>query len=157
MTELVPMNAENFRDAAAIEQVCFTDDPWSEAQFEEELSLDFSRTFIAYEDGKAAGFVNVWLTPPLAIINNIGVLPEFRRRGIASVLMEAAIGACDGCSSLSLEVRVSNTPAISLYEKHGFSNVGCRKRFYSNPREDAYIMTLFKLKTNTTEAGWPEK
>ena len=146
MTELIPMNEQNYRDAAAIEQVCFTDDPWSEAQFAEELSLDFSRTFIAYFDGRAAGFVNVWLTPPLAIINNIGVLPEFRRQGIASELIKAAVSVCEGCSSLSLEVRLSNEPAIGLYKKHGFSQVGLRKRFYSNPREDAYIMTLFKLK-----------
>ena len=146
MTDLIPMNEENFRDAAAIEQVCFTDDPWSEAQFHEELSLDFSRTFIAYSDGQAAGFVNVWLTPPLAIINNIGVLPEFRGKGIAAQLMTAAINCCQGCSGISLEVRVSNEPALALYRKFGFTQVGYRKNFYSNPREDAYVMTLFKQK-----------
>ena len=141
MIELYPMTEDNFTDAAAVEQACFSDRPWTAEQFREELSIDFSRTFIAYLDGAAAGFVNVWITPPTATINNIAVMPEYRRRGIADLLIERAREVCGGLDELTLEVRVSNTPAISLYEKHGFRNVGRRRNFYENPREDAFIMT----------------
>ena len=67
----------------------------------------------------------------------------FRRRGIAQAMINAALGECGECSSLTLEVRVSNQPAITLYEKLGFSQVGRRRNFYENPREDAFIMTKF--------------
>ena len=146
MTQLVPMTDDNYTDAAAIEQECFSDRPWTAEQFHEEISLDFSRTFIAYCDGKAAGFVNMWLTPPVAIINNIAVMESFRRNGIGTALIEAALAECSDCSSLTLEVRVSNSTAIAFYEKHGFTQVGRRRNFYENPREDAFIMTKFKKK-----------
>ena len=79
----------------------------------------------------------------MALINNIAVLPDFRRRGIAQELINAALSVCEDCSSLTLEVRESNEPAISLYKKLDFSQVGRRKRFYENPTEDALIMTKF--------------
>ena len=143
MADIRPMTEENYTAAAHIEQTCFSDRPWTAEQFHEELSLDFSRTFIAYIDGEAAGFVNLWLTPPMALINNIAVLPDFRRRGIARELIMKALGACEDCSSLTLEVRESNEGAIKLYENLDFSQVGRRKRFYENPTEDALIMTKF--------------
>lgn len=143
MLDIRPMTEDNFTAAAHIEQACFSDRPWTAEQFHEELSLDFSRTFIAYSDGEAAGFVNLWLTPPMALINNIAVLPGFRRRGIAQALIKAALSACDNCTSLTLEVRESNQPAIELYNIMDFSQVGRRKRFYENPTEDALIMTKF--------------
>ncbi len=143
MLDIRPMTEESYNDAAHIEQTCFSDRPWTAEQFREELSLDFSRTFIAYNDGEAAGFVNLWLTPPMALINNIAVLPQFRRQGIAQKLIMKALTTCGECSSLTLEVRESNDSAIKLYEKMEFSQVGRRKRFYENPTEDALIMTKF--------------
>ena len=143
MLEIMSMTEENYKAAADIEQTCFSDRPWTAEQFREELSLDFSRTFIAYSDGVAAGFVNLWLTPPMALINNIAVLPQFRRQGIAAKLIITALSACDDCSSLTLEVRESNEGAINLYNKMDFSQVGRRRRFYENPTEDALIMTKF--------------
>ncbi len=146
MINIIPMSEENYTQAAAIEAECFNDRPWTAKQFYEELSLDFSRTFIAYYGNQPAGFVNIWLTPPAAIINNIAVCEKYRRKGIASELIKKAVGECKQCSSLSLEVRVSNLPAITLYEKYGFSKVGERKNFYENPVENAYIMTKFMKK-----------
>ena len=141
MIVLRPMNGENYAHAAAVEQTCFLDRPWTAEQFREELSIDFSRTFIAYDGDAAVGFVNIWLTPPTATVNNIAVLPGHRRRGIADLLLDRAAEVCAGLEELTLEVRVSNLPAIGLYEKHGFVNVGRRRNFYENPREDAFIMT----------------
>lgn len=146
MLEIIPMTEENYETAARIEAECFSDRPWTKEQFFEELSLSFSRTFLAFCDGKAAGFANLWLTPPMAVINNIAVMDGFRRLGVASALLKALLGECRNCSSLTLEVRVSNSAAVMLYEKHGFGIVGLRKRFYENPCEDAYIMTKFMKK-----------
>jgi ribosomal-protein-alanine N-acetyltransferase len=146
MIEIKPMNEENYAAAAKIEAECFSDRPWTAQQFHEELSLDFSRTFIAFDDGGAAGFLNMWLTPPMAIVNNVAVLENHRRKGIASQLLTRALTECGECSSLTLEVRVSNSAAISLYESFGFSQVGRRRNFYENPREDAFIMTKFMKK-----------
>ena len=143
MTEIVPMSENNYPDAAFIESKCFFDRPWTANQFREELDINFSRTFIAYEDGNAAGFVNIWLTPPFATINNIAVLPEMRGRGIAGSLIGRAVAVCEseGIDELTLEVRVTNTPAVSLYEKHGFVPVGLRRGYYTQPKEDALLMT----------------
>ena len=143
MISIIPMNDTNYTDAAFIEGKCFFDRPWTAEQFREELGIDFSRTYIAYDGGEASGFVNIWLTPPTATINNIAVLPEKRRQGTADRLIEQSVEVCIelGMEELTLEARVSNVPAISLYEKHGFGNVGRRKNFYENPREDAFIMT----------------
>lgn len=148
MADIRSMSEESYTDAAEIEAECFNDRPWTAEQFHEELGLDFSRTFLAYEGGEAAGFVNMWLTPPVAIINNIAVREPFRRRGIGTALIEAALGECGGCSSLTLEVRVSNSAAIALYERFGFTQVGRRRDFYDDPPEDAFIMTKFMKKEN---------
>lgn len=143
MLDLRPMTQDNYLDAAMIEQTCFDDRPWTAEQFADELDLDFSRTYIVYSDGEAAGFVNMWLTPPMAVINNIAVLPRFRRQGIGRVLIYAALSAAEGCSSLTLEVRESNEPAINMYKNLDFNQVGRREGFYENPREAALIMTRF--------------
>ena len=75
-------------------------------------------------------------------VTNIAVLPEHRRLGIGKKILEFVIQKSkDELEFISLEVRVSNHAAISLYEKLGFKNVGLRKRFYTNPTEDAIIMT----------------
>jgi len=70
---------------------------------------------------------------------------ENRRKGIASQLLAALIAAARerGITALTLEVRSSNTAAIALYEKHGFTREGVRKKFYSHPIEDGIIMWLY--------------
>ena len=78
-------------------------------------------------------------------IGNVGVRREFRRRGAADRLLEA-LDRCAaelGLSFLTLEVRAGNAPAISLYEKHGYVRVGLRPAYYSNPKEDAVLMTKY--------------
>ena len=67
---------------------------------------------------------------------------NYGRQGIGRKLVQALLEhlIAAGVAALSLEVRVSNAPAIALYEQLGFQIVGCRKKYYVNPREDAYIM-----------------
>ena len=76
-------------------------------------------------------------------IANIAVKNKFRRRGIGEAILDSAEkeALSNNCSFISLEVRVSNAPAISLYEKRGYISQGQRKNFYSNPTENALIMT----------------
>jgi ribosomal-protein-alanine N-acetyltransferase len=89
------------------------------------------------------GFVGVWMLPDEAHIVTIAVRESHRRRGIGEMLLIAAIDlAREKVQSLvTLEVRVSNAAAIRLYEKYGFEEVGLRPRYYSDNREDAYILT----------------
>ena len=73
---------------------------------------------------------------------NVAVAPGYRRQGVAAALVTALVEelAKAGNHSLTLEVRASNFPAIALYEKLGFSQVGCRKNYYRNPKEDGLIL-----------------
>ena len=73
---------------------------------------------------------------------NIAVTPQYRRQGVAQALVEALVAHLKEREniSLTLEVRVSNDPAIRLYTKMGFQQVGRRPRYYHNPREDALIL-----------------
>ena len=78
-----------------------------------------------------------------AYITNIAVFPEYRRQGVAQKLLQKAIDGAKSrdCVFITLEVRKSNSNAIALYEKLDFKNVGERKNFYTNPTENAIIMT----------------
>ena len=101
--------------------------------------------FIILADGCVAGYIGVQEIVGEAYITNVAVSEKFRRRGIAEKLLEEAErGAIKrGCVLITLEVRASNAPAKALYKKRGFKEVGTRKNFYSDPREDAEIMTKF--------------
>ena len=92
-----------------------------------------------------AGYIGVQEIVGEAYITNVAVSEKFRRRGIAEKLLEEAErGAIKrGCVLITLEVRASNDPAKALYKKRGFKEVGTRKNFYSDPCEDAEIMTKF--------------
>lgn len=89
------------------------------------------------------GFVGVWMLPDEAHIVTIATRESHRRQGIGEMLLQEAIElARDKAQSLvTLEVRVSNEPAIALYYKYGFEEAGLRPRYYSDNREDAYILT----------------
>ena len=78
-------------------------------------------------------------------ITNVAVFEQYRGKGIASALMEKIIGYAEknNMEFISLEVRQSNHPAISLYLKYGFKKMGIRKNFYNKPCEDAVIMTRY--------------
>jgi ribosomal-protein-alanine N-acetyltransferase len=95
------------------------------------------------------GFIGVWMMPDDAHIVTIATRESHRRRGIAEKLLISAIDVSRARRQpmLTLEVRVSNEPAISLYEKYGFIEVGRRVRYYSDNHEDAYILTVDSVLT----------
>jgi ribosomal-protein-alanine N-acetyltransferase len=140
---LVPMAAELIPDIAEIERLCFSQ-PWSENALHEELFND-TACFIAAvtETGETIGYAGLHCILDEGYIDNVAVRPEYRRQGVAAQLLEAFLrfGRAK-LSFLTLEVRASNDPAIGLYKKYGFLEVGRRKNYYTAPVEDAILMTL---------------
>ena len=132
---------EDVPQIAELERKCFSD-PWSEKSIASELDNCLSCWLVAEEQGKVVGYVGSQSVLDMADMMNIAVDPDFRRQGIAEKLILAMTQKLNekGIIALLLEVRVSNAPAIALYEKLGFEQVGRRPRYYHNPREDALIL-----------------
>lgn len=128
----------------AMEKACFSD-PWSRRLLADLLEMENAYTIAAADgSGTVLGYASLQTVLDEGHINNLAVLPEHRRRGIASALLEQfrRIGEEKGLAFLTLEVRSSNAPAIALYRKHGYAQAGRRKNYYAHPKEDAILMTL---------------
>lgn len=134
------MKPEDVSSIARLEQICFSD-PWSENSIKTELHNPLSYWLVADDNGSIAGYVGSQSVLDSADMMNIAVAPEYRRQGIGRMLINSLISYLQeqNVIALLLEVRVSNTDAISLYQKLGFEQVGRRPRYYHNPREDALI------------------
>jgi len=126
---------------AQLEKLCFSL-PWSENSIASELRNPLSLWIVAVEGETLAGYVGSQSVMGEADMMNLAVQPEYRRQGIGEKLVSALIAALaqQNVHSLTLEVRVSNAPATSLYEKLGFVQVGRRPNYYKNPKEDALIL-----------------
>ena len=135
------MKSSHVAQIAELEKICFSD-PWSEKSIASELNNELAFWMTAMEDDRVAGYIGSQTVIDETDMMNVAVHPDFRRRGIAEALVNALVEAmkAKGSRCLTLEVRVSNEPAITLYEKLGFSEVGRRKNYYRNPREDALIL-----------------
>jgi ribosomal-protein-alanine N-acetyltransferase len=97
------------------------------------------------------GFAGMWVLFDEAHVTTIGVLPNQRGKGLGELMLVELFEAAQarGAEWLTLEVRVSNTPAQALYEKYGFTRQGVRRRYYSDNGEDAYIMWSPSLRTES--------
>ncbi len=145
--EITPMSERYLDEVAALERSCFSQ-PWSKSLLARELSNENSHFFVAVDDsGKVLGYAGAKFVCDEGYITNVAVFLQHRGNGIAKALMGGLIqaGREKNLSFISLEVRKSNTAAISLYKKLEFAEVGQRKAFYLNPKEDALIMTRFDL------------
>ena len=138
---IVHMNESHVAQVAALEKICFSD-PWSENSVASELKNPLSCWLVAEEDGKVTGYVGSQTVMDESDMMNVAVHPDYRRKGIAEKLVMELVEALKKRDSrcLTLEVRASNEPARALYEKQGFVQVGLRKNYYRNPREDALIL-----------------
>lgn len=123
-----------------IEKACFSD-PWSMADFEYQIKNPHAKIIGAFAKDNPIGFVNVQYISGELTINNIAVLEPFRQQGIGEKLLTYALELYPQMECALLEVRESNKPAQKLYEKHGFVKVGERKNYYSDPTENALLMT----------------
>lgn len=132
-------------DIAKLEKLCFSM-PWNEKMILSQYPDDM-HVFLVCEDdsGVLAGYVGMMFVLDEGYIANVAVSPEYRRRGLADMLIGKLIEKAEALklSFLTLEVRESNLPARSLYKKHGFTDVGRRKKYYELPAEDAILMTRF--------------
>lgn len=135
------MLPEHVAQVAQLEAQCFSC-PWSEKSISAELTNPLSLWIVAIDADIVAGYVGSQSVMGEADMMNIAVAPEYRRLGIAEELVNHLICALKNKSvySLALEVRASNVPAISLYDKLGFAQVGRRSNYYCAPKEDALIL-----------------
>ena len=136
-----PMNASHVSQIAQLEKRCFTD-PWSEKSIASELENPLALWLVAVDGEKLIGYVGSQTVLGETDMMNLAVAPEARRQGTGRALVLALVDALTEkvSHSLMLEVRVSNTPARTLYESLGFSQVGRRPKYYVNPKEDALIL-----------------
>lgn len=145
MVRIVDTRPEHLDDIRLMEQQCFSV-PWTHEQLMAQLS-DFMHIFLAAEDenGRAVGYAGLMYVLDEGYISNVAVSPDRRREGIADMLLTELYERAKAkkLSFLTLEVRESNIPAQSLYKKHGYTEVGRRKAYYSRPKEDAVLMTCF--------------
>lgn len=141
--KLVPMTMEHILQVAALERACFSR-PWSEDALRSELWNDAAVIIVAEsEDGSVLGYAGLQTVLDEGYITNVAVDNAYRRQGIADELIAAFVRFGQAkLAFLTLEVRASNAPAIALYAKHGFVEVGRRKNYYDDPKEDALLMTL---------------
>ena len=139
-----PLPFEDIPLAAESEILYLESEGWSAQAIVDTLKLN-GHYFAAYINGKFAGHAGLTAVSGEGYINNVVTVAHFRKMGVGTQLIKALIQFAheNKLEFLTLEVRESNTTAIHLYEKHNFKECGKRKRFYSNPTEDAIIMTLY--------------
>jgi len=137
------MTAKDVKEVALLEKECFAS-PWSEENLISETTNPTSIFLVAKDNEKTVGYVGSNNILGEVFITNIAVSDSFRRKGVATALLNELIERCknENALYLTLEVRKSNISAIKLYEKLGFSLVGERRDFYSSPTENALLYTL---------------
>lgn len=127
----------------AIERQSFSQ-PWSKEAYLQEFANPNCHFFGIFADETLLAYGGYWFILDEAHIANIAVNPDYRRVGMGELIMKYLITDClsRGGKRMTLEVRRSNQPAISLYQKLGFVAAGYRPRYYTNNNEDALIMWL---------------
>lgn len=122
------------------------DNFWSYNVLKQELENENTTYIVAKEKNEIIAFAGIMTCLDEATLNNIVVKKSYRNRGIGGELLESLIDLCTDMNmkTLTLEVDTENEPAIHLYEKFGFKNLGIRKKYYDNSR-DAYIMTKYDI------------
>jgi ribosomal-protein-alanine N-acetyltransferase len=149
------MKEDDLPEVRAIEALSFSN-PWSDDTFRGEIqntSISFPLAVVrrpgnpvdaAVADGQVVAYIIYWQIGDDVQINNVAVHPDCRGLGLGEAMMRHVIARVReaGASFLTLEVRPSNTPAVTLYKKLGFEIMGTRKNYYTKPDEDAHVMAL---------------
>ena len=139
--EIRYMTPEDTGKVSALLAECFTH-PWSEDSVKAMFSEKGYVSLIACSQDEIVGYIGMKCVFDEADITNVAVLPSFRRHGIGDMLLNKLL-LCAKEKQLQhifLEVRMTNRPAVCLYEKAGFCEIGQRKNYYTEPKEDALIM-----------------
>jgi len=142
---IIPAGPRHLDELVELEKQCFSD-PWGRNILESRMNDERSVFLVAEdENGAAAGYLSMSWVLDEGYINNVAAAPTHRRCGVGDKLLDALWDRARALSLsfLTLEVRVSNAPAIALYKKHGYRPAGIRRGYYDSPKEDALLMTLF--------------
>ena len=139
---ITKMTDAHVAQVAQLERLCFGSAAWSENSVRSELNNPLAFWLVAEEDGRVAGYIGSQTVMDASDMMNVAVHPDFRKRGIATALILALVEELGKLESrcLTLEVRASNENAIRLYRELAFQEVGRRKNYYHNPKEDALIL-----------------
>jgi ribosomal-protein-alanine N-acetyltransferase len=141
------MHARHLDEVMTIEQSVFPS-PWSRSLYAEELSIPDTRIYlVVLEDGHVIGYIGVMLIIDEAHITTIAVANDYQGRAIGKLLLYhgLALVVAWGAKSATLEVRVSNQRAQSLYHQFGFVPAGIRKNYYAEIKEDGLVMWSYDL------------
>lgn len=145
MSEVVfrKMIIDDIDDVFEIETTSFSH-PWSKQSFYDEMKNERALYIVAIVEDKPIAYMGTWLIFDEAHVTNVAVLPQYRRLGIGQKLLKNMIDTVKqkGICSMTLEVRESNLPAQSMYQKLGFEAAGIRKNYYEDTKENAIIMWL---------------
>ncbi|MGM7685018.1 ribosomal protein S18-alanine N-acetyltransferase [Cytobacillus sp. Hm23] len=136
------MNVEDIEDVLKVEEASFAT-PWSKDIFLSEINNNkYAHYIVAEEDGLVIGYCGAWIIVDEAHITNVALLPEYRGRKLGEAMLKQLMDFAKalGAKTMTLEVRVSNIIAQSLYRKLGFNDGGIRKNYYTDNQEDALIM-----------------
>lgn len=141
------LNERDIPAVAELERLSFSK-PWSEESIRDSFNSASCRFYIAETD-KIVGYIGVSIAADEGYILNVAVHPDYRGQGIGKALVSCLIERYgDILSFITLEVRPSNTAAVNLYKSLGFEKVGERKNYYSNPAENALLLTKYFDKEN---------
>ena len=153
------MSKEDIDDVVAIEAEAYGEHHWSKSSFYDEMPNNLAKYYVAKtSNGELVGYAGTWHIIDEGHITTIAIKKSHMRKHIGEALIVKILEDCyaAGIKYLTLEVRVSNAPAIGLYNKYGFNSLGTRKGYYQDNNEDALIMwteNIFydKFKTRFTE------
>ena len=136
------MTEKHVAQVAELEKICFGSAAWSEKSVASELENPLSVWLVAVEDEKVLGYVGSQTVIDETDMMNVAVHPDYRKQGIAGELIVRLVESLKlrNSHSLTLEVRASNEPAKNLYKMLDFEEIGIRKNYYRNPKEDALIL-----------------
>ena len=138
-----PMTQDDIEDITKIEAEAYGKHHWAKSSFYDEMSNNLAKYYVAKtSSGETVGYAGTWHIIDEGHITTFAVKKEYLRNHIGDAIMQKIIEDCykDNIKYLTLEVRVSNIPAIKLYEKYGFQSLGTRKGYYQDNNEDALIM-----------------
>ncbi len=137
------MTVDDIDRILVLEEQLFTSSSWTLADFIYEIvDNQFSYNYVLENDDLIIGYAGLWIMYEQSQITTIGIDLQYQGQGLGKKLMNEMIALAieAGCTTMSLEVRISNVKAIQLYESVGFKKATIRKDYYQNNHEDAYLM-----------------
>ena len=140
--EIRPPRSGDLAAILRIEAASFSD-PWDAGSLMSELRIDrMRRPLCAVRGEDLAGYIMAWKVADEWHVINIAVATGDRRSGVGTRLLDASLAAAvaEGCTTVTLEVRVGNVPALAFYERHGFKVIDRRARYYRDTGEDALVL-----------------